>query len=57
MSVMRPTGSSGAPRQAGHRGASQAGEHPGLAENQVLRAWPRARVQAGLTARVSADLP
>ena len=42
MSVMRPTGSSGAPCRGG---GQQAGEHPGLAENQALRAWPRARVQ------------
>lgn len=47
MSMMRPTGSSGSPRQGGHRGASQVGEHPELMENQALRAWPQARVQAG----------
>ena len=49
MSMMHPTGSSRSPRQGGYRGASQAGEYPELAENQVLRAWPPVRVQAGLT--------
>lgn len=49
MSMMLPTGSSGSPRHGGYRGAIQAREYPELAENQVLRAWLPARVQAGLT--------